>query len=199
MLVYLITEIIVFGRGGQGGVTCAEMIAEAAFLSDFKGVSSFPSFGTERRGAPVEAYTRISSDEIIRTRSQIYEPDIVLVLDETVTDKEKIANIKPDGILVVNTEKEPEKIVEEYDISEDIAVVTCDLTKISIENDLIIDGLPVLNAPILGALSVALKSISLERIKQAIRDHIKGEKGLLNAKVADISSKNSKIRRGRKK
>jgi 2-oxoacid:acceptor oxidoreductase gamma subunit (pyruvate/2-ketoisovalerate family) len=175
------------------------MIAEAAFLSDFKGVASFPSFGTERRGAPVEAYTRISLDEVIRTRSQIYEPDIVLVLDETVTDKEKIANIKPDGILVVNTEKEPEKIVEEYDISEDIAVVTCDLTKISLENDLIIDGLPVLNAPILGALSVALKSISLERIKQAIRDHIKGEKGLLNAKVADISSKNSKIRRGRKK
>ena len=81
-------------------------------------------------------------------------------------------------------------------ISEDITVVTCDLTKISLENELIVDGLPVLNAPILGALSIALESISLETIKQAIRDHIKGEKGLLNAKVAEISSKNSKIRRG---
>ena len=195
----LITEIIVFGRGGQGGVTCAEMIAEAAFLSDFKGVASFPSFGTERRGAPVEAYTRISLDETIWTRSQIYEPDIALVLDETVTDKEKIANIKPNGILVVNTPKDPEIIAKEYDISEDKTIITCDLTKISLENNLLVDGLPVFNAPILGALSNALEAISLDVIKEAIVEHIKGEKGLLNANVAEISAKNSKIRRGVKK
>ncbi|MHA1728218.1 MAG: 2-oxoacid:acceptor oxidoreductase family protein [Promethearchaeota archaeon] len=192
----MITEIIVFGRGGQGAVTGAEIIAEAAFLNNYKDVVSFPSFGTERRGAPVEAYTRISSDEKIWTRSQIYDPDIVLILDEWVINKEKIANIKANGILVVNTEKTPEKIADEYDLSDDITIITCNITKISRENKLIVDGLPVFNTPILGALTVSLEYLSLESIKQAIEEHIKGEKGKLNAKVAEISANQARIRKG---
>jgi Pyruvate/2-oxoacid:ferredoxin oxidoreductase gamma subunit len=98
--------------------------------------------------------------------------------------------------LVVNTDKTPEKIAEDYEISNDITIITCDITKISLDNNLVVDGLPVFNAPILGALSNALDTISLDTIKKAVEDHITGEKGKLNAKVAEISSANSNIRKG---
>ena len=80
-----LTEIIFHGRGGQGAVTAADLLASAALKSGNEGVQTFPLFGAERRGAPVKAFARISDQEIY-VRSQIYEPDIVVVLDTGIMD-----------------------------------------------------------------------------------------------------------------
>ncbi|HEX7475076.1 MAG TPA: 2-oxoacid:acceptor oxidoreductase family protein, partial [Dehalococcoidales bacterium] len=98
-------EIRWHGRGGQGAVTSAEILAEAA-ISEDKFAQAFPSFGPERRGAPVLAFVRISPNQPIRIRSSITEPDVVVVLDPGLL---RIVNVtsglKPGGIVIVNTTK----------------------------------------------------------------------------------------------
>lgn len=194
----MILELILYGRGGQGVVTGAQMIAEAAYFSkNFIDVSSFPSFGAERRGAPVQAFTRISTNETIWTRAQVYNPDIAIVLDETVMTQAISDNIKQNGMLIINTEKNPEDIITKFNISDDKTVVTSDITKICYDIDLIVGGLPIFNAPILGALSRVLgDQIPLNVINEAIEEHIGGSKGKLNSKAANLASAASKIRKG---
>ncbi len=98
-------EIRIHGRGGQGSVTAAELIAVAAF-EDGKWSQAFPYFGTERRGAPVTAFARIS-DRKIRVRSQVYEPDYVIVQDPSLLSSVDVASgLKSDGLIIVNSEKD---------------------------------------------------------------------------------------------
>ena len=120
-------EIRIHGRGGQGGVTAAQLIAEAAFREG-KHVVAFPFFGAERRGAPVKAFARIS-DEPIYVRSQVYEPDVVLVLDPSLLGLVDVTEgLKEDGIVVLNSPKRPQEI----DIGP-YRVATVDATGIAIE------------------------------------------------------------------
>jgi len=100
-------EVRWHGRGGQGAVTAAQILAEAAYLEGYKGVQAFPYFGAERRGAPIMAFTRMS-DEEIRIRSQIYNPDFVVVLDSTLLGLIRVdEGLKEGGIIIVNSSKEP--------------------------------------------------------------------------------------------
>lgn len=183
-------EIVIHGRGGQGAVTAAQIIAEAAYRSgNFHDVMSFPSFGAERRGAPVQAYTRLSSGGKIYTRAQIARPDIMIILDETILQQAMIEHLKDDGILLVNTNKTPADIIAEYGLQDrQITVSTADVSKICYENDLLIDDLPILNTPILGALAKILAEIDLDVMKAAIETHIGPAKGKLNSLAADYTS-----------
>ncbi len=105
----MMLEIRIHGRGGQGGVTSAELLAKAA-IDKGKYAQAFPSFGPERRGAPVEAFVRVS-DEPIKIREKIYEPDVVLVLDPTLLDVVKVdAGLKEKGLVVVNTPEQAESV-----------------------------------------------------------------------------------------
>ena len=102
-------EIRLHGRGGQGSVTAAEMIAVAAF-EDKRFSQAFPAFGVERRGAPVMAFARIA-DKPIRIRSQIYEPDYVIVQDVTLLDVVDVAaGLKPTGKIIINTDRPGEAL-----------------------------------------------------------------------------------------
>lgn len=102
-------EIRFHGRGGQGAVTSAELLALAA-IEEGKYAQAFPSFGPERRGAPVLAFCRIS-DEPIKIRANIYEPDIVVVLDASLLKIVNVASgLKPEGILVTTSNNSPEKV-----------------------------------------------------------------------------------------
>ena len=105
----LIKEIRFHGRGGQGAVTAADILAVASF-KDGKFCQAFPVFGTERRGAPVAAFVRIS-DSFIRIRSQIYSPDYVVVQDSSLIDVIDVADgLVPGGIILINTEKKAEEL-----------------------------------------------------------------------------------------
>ncbi|WP_028840687.1 pyruvate ferredoxin oxidoreductase subunit gamma [Thermodesulfobacterium hveragerdense] len=155
-------EIRLHGRGGQGAVTSAELIAVAA-ISQGDYAQAFPSFGPERRGAPVQAFARIDKNPI-RSREKIYEPDVILVLDPTLP---KIVNItqglKPSGIAILNSNlPEPELRKLLHNFQGKIAVV--DATKIAIEEL----GLPITNTTMLGAFLKATGLVSLEAIEQAI-------------------------------
>lgn len=161
----MLIEIRWHGRGGQGAVTAAEILASAAAIEG-KWVQAFPSFGAERRGAPVQAYTRIS-DEPIYDRSFIYEPDVVVVLDEGLLDADRnniMLGLKPYGKLAVNSCQEPRVLAKKLRFSSDIATV--DATSIAIEAL----GVPIVNTAILGAVvrivNVARKESVMEVMKK---------------------------------
>ena len=104
-----VVEIRWHGRGGQGAKTASELLAEAAFNTG-KNVQGFPEYGPERMGAPLAAFNRIS-DEPIRVHSNIYEPNYVVVVDETLLDVVDVtAGLKQDGAIIVNTSKTPDEI-----------------------------------------------------------------------------------------
>jgi len=149
-------EIRFHGRGGQGAVTAARLLAEAAFLEG-NHCQAFPFFGAERRGAPVMAFTRISK-EPIRTHEQVYEPNHVVVLDPTlIEDVDVGSGLKRDGIIVLNSKKAPEKF-------KGAKVALVDATAIAIESL----GVPITNTTMLGALAKATGVVSLESVKKVV-------------------------------
>ncbi len=123
-------EIRLHGRGGQGAVTSAELLAIAA-ISKGKYAQAFPSFGPERRGAPVTAFLRID-DKQIRTRTMIYNPDLVLVLDPSILRLVDVAaGLKEDGIIVANSKYSGVELQQELKIANGFASVNA--TKIAME------------------------------------------------------------------
>lgn len=150
-------EIRFHGRGGQGAVTSAELTALAA-IEQGKYAQAFPSFGPERRGAPVMAFVRVS-DTPIRTREKVYTPDLVVVLDPSLLGIVDVsAGIKSDGMVILNTHKTAEEIRQETGIKSRLALV--DATKIAIETMRI----PITNTTMLGALVKASGIIPIEAL-----------------------------------
>ena len=180
----MITEIKVSGRGGLGAVTGAEILAKAAFLSNnFKDVASFPTFGTERRGAPVHAFTRVSTDGPIYTRQQIYNPDILVVIDETILTEDLLKSIKPNGTFVLNTDKCAQEIVDLYNIPDNIQVVVSNITHECFKHNLVVGGVPMVNTPSIALLTKFFDGLELKHVKQAIVEAFGEKKGELNYKV----------------
>jgi pyruvate ferredoxin oxidoreductase gamma subunit len=138
-------EIRWHGRGGQGAVTSMELLALSA-IEEGKYAQGFPSFGPERRGAPVTAFNRVD-DKQIKIRSGIYHPDVVVVLDESLVALVDVAEgLKPTGILIVNTTKTLEQLKKDIRFVGKIA--TCDATGIAWKEL----GVPITNTTMLGAL-----------------------------------------------
>ena len=167
-------ELRIHGRGGQGSVTAAELIAVAAFESGVNAMA-FPAFGVERRGAPVQAFVRFSNDRI-RLRSQIYEPDYIIVQDSTlIKDVNVFHGMKEGGIAIVNTEKEINAAVPAG-----VRLITVDATRIALDTL----GLPITNTALLGAFAAASGEISFEALKNALRHRFKGELAEKNIQAA---------------
>ncbi|MBI5001387.1 MAG: pyruvate ferredoxin oxidoreductase subunit gamma [Euryarchaeota archaeon] len=157
-------EVRFHGRGGQGAVTAANVLAVAAF-KEGKDVQSFPMFGVERRGAPVAAFTRID-ERPIDIKCQIYEPDAVVVLDPTLMDVVDVTSgLKSTGIVIINSKKDP----KEFHLKVG-KVYTVDATSIAIENRLGSRTNPIVNTAILGALSKVAGNVGMKAIEAAIDD-----------------------------
>lgn len=155
-------EIRFHGRGGQGAVTSAELTALAA-IEEGKFAQAFPSFGPERRGAPVMAYVRVS-DEQIRTREKIYEPNIVVVLDPSLLQIVNVeAGLREGGLVVLNANKSAEEVRRETGLKGRLAIV--DATKIAIETM----RLPITNTTMLGALLKASGLMTIDALKGPIQ------------------------------
>lgn len=156
-------EIRFHGRGGQGVVIGSELLADAAVREGRYG-QSFPTFGPERKGSPVMAFTRID-DKPIRLRCQIYEPDYVIVLDQSVCRFQDVANgLKARGVVILNTPYKSENVKKELITKGQI--YTIDATNIAIRNL----GSPVVNTAILGAFVAITGEVKLESICDAITD-----------------------------
>lgn len=155
-------EIRFHGRGGQGAVTSAELTALAA-IEEGKYAQAFPSFGPERRGAPVMAFVRVS-DHPIRTREKVYNPDIVVVLDPSLLQIVNVeAGLKDGGLVILNTTKSAEDIRKETGIKARLALV--DASKIAMDTMRV----PITNTTMLGALLKGAGLISLEALRAPIQ------------------------------
>ena len=167
----MLKEIRIHGRGGQGAVTLAELIAIASFY-DGKEVQAFPSFGVERRGAPVESYVRISNKPITR-HDQVRNPDFLIILDETLlTNKNVYRGLDKGDLVIINSSKGIEEIKRFFKIYPDIKIYSLDAVSLGME----ILGKPIVNTALLGAFAAATKLIKIKAVEQAIREKLK-EKG----------------------
>ncbi|MDO9516319.1 MAG: pyruvate ferredoxin oxidoreductase subunit gamma [Syntrophales bacterium] len=155
-------EIRWHGRGGQGAVTSVETLALAA-IGEGQYAQGFPSFGPERRGAPVAAFNRID-DKKIRVRSGIYNPDVVIVLDSSLMALVNVAEgLKPEGVLIVNTAKSPEEVKKETGFKGTVATV--DASKIAREEM----GVPITNTTMIGAVVKATGLVKIESVKEPLK------------------------------
>ncbi len=155
-------EIRFHGRGGQGAVTSAELLALAA-IQKGKFAQAFPSFGPERRGAPVLAFSRVAENPI-RLRSQIYKPDVVMVLDSSLLEIMNVAEgLVPGGILIVNSKFPVDELAERFKFEGTLYAV--DATHIARE----CLGRPITNTTMLGAMLRATGVVALEDMSQPLK------------------------------
>lgn len=161
-------EIRIHGRGGQGNVAAAELLAIAAF-KDGKFAQAFPSFGAERVGAPVQAFVRIDNKKI-RIREDVRTPDYLIVQDYYLIESVPVLDgLKPDGLILINADKSP----EELNLKTTATVETIPATEIALE----IIGRPIPNAIMIGAFCSITGLVSLEAVQQAIMEKFPGAVG----------------------
>ena len=160
-------QVRIHGRGGQGVVTAAELIAIAGFNNGWE-TQAFPSFGVERTGAPIEAFARLDKNPI-RTREQVHAPDVLIVQDATLIGAVDLTRgCSKDTLVIINTTKTKDEL--DIDLpKEDIFVI--DATKIALE----ILGRNIVNTVILGAFAKATGYFSLEDLQSAIRQKFAGK------------------------
>ncbi len=170
-------ELRIHGRGGQGSVTAAELIAVAAFEGGVF-AQAFPAFGVERRGAPVQAFVRFN-DKKIRLRSQVYEPDYIIVQDSTlIKDVNVFLGVKKGGIVIVNTEK-----AGNYEVPEGVKLITLDATSIALKAI----GLPITNTSLMGAFAAATGEIEFSALENALNHRFPRELAVKNIEAARMA------------
>jgi pyruvate ferredoxin oxidoreductase gamma subunit len=177
-------QVRIHGRGGQGVVTAAELLSVAAFLEDRQS-QAFPTFGSERTGAPVVAFCRID-DKPIRLREPIVEPDALIVQDPTLLHQvDLFAGVPSDAFVLVNSSR----TVDELGIGDLIGqfrrgrLVTVPATELAREHV----GRPLPNAALLGAFAALTQTVALSSVTAAIRDRFPGDIGEKNAAAAEAA------------
>lgn len=178
-------QIRVHGRGGQGVVTAAELIATAAFFDGLY-AQAFPSFGVERSGAPIQAFARLDEEPII-TREQIYEPDILVIQDASLLNEtEVLAGLSNSCRLIINSDKSSKELSRELKGKiKANNIFACPATKIALE----LLGKNLVNTVILGTLAKATNVISLNSLLKASTEKFKGKgKNIISKNHAAIKS-----------
>lgn len=169
------------GRGGQGVVTAAEILSMAAF-AEGRHAQAFPSFGSERMGAPVVSFCRFD-DHDIRTREPVMSPNALVVQDATLIHQvDLFAGLPQSGYVIINTSRRFDELGFEtyFHAFRQDRLMTCPATEIALERL----GRPLPNAALLGAFAALTGAISLEAIASAIRDRFGGTVGERNVEAA---------------
>lgn len=158
-------EIRIHSRGGQGGVVAGKLLAVALFKEGVH-VQSFPTFGVERRAAPVMAFVRLDENPI-RIRTQIYTPDHIVILDQSLMQMLDVTQgLKEGGTIIINTEKKP----EDFKFDGNYNVVTIDASAIAVKYGLGSVTQPIVNTAIIGAIAKILKIVKIESVISAITE-----------------------------
>lgn len=184
-------EIRMHGRGGQGTVVASKILADAAF-KDGKYAQSFPQYGVERRGAPVVAFTRIAEHENeLAVRSNIYEPDHLVILDPTLIGAVDVFHgLKEGGWVIINTPEPPEK----FDVDPKYRVATVDASGVAIKYRLGSKTQPIVNTAILGAFVRVTGIVTLDSLLRAIQENSPAKKEE-NVKAAEEAYNSTKIKK----
>ncbi len=182
-------EIVWHGRGGQGAVTAAKIFTEAAYYAGFKGVSAKPTYFSERRGAPVSVHARIAADPV-RTFSNVISPDVAVVLDDNLLQMVNVtANLKPGGLLVVNTALSP----KDLGLNGCFALAVADAYHSSETAGLIVEGNVLVSTSILGPIAAASNLVSLEHIRNAIQKNFKGPALERNLRALELAYESTQV------
>jgi len=174
-------QVRIHGRGGQGVVTGAEMMSIAAFLGG-RHAQAFPSFGSERTGAPVVAFCRMDDREI-RLREPIMQPDAIIIQDPTLLHQVDVfSGLKKDGYILINTTRTFAELglgefVKDFQLAHLLTVPASELAMKHV-------GRAVPNVPLLGAFAALCGLISLDAVQRAIDDKFKGPVALGNKAAA---------------
>jgi 2-oxoacid:acceptor oxidoreductase gamma subunit (pyruvate/2-ketoisovalerate family) len=176
-----IIEVTIHGRGGQGAITASNLLCECAFAEGFKDALDIPMIGAERRGAPIQAFSKFSKDFEIKDFCGISAADYTIVFDYTLLDiPSVVASLS--GVVIVNA---PDFV--NYDCIGNVKEIwLVDSTGIAMKHDLVISGYPILNTLMLGAYSKISGNYSLETMKKIFEKRFgsKGEKNYNAAKEA---------------
>lgn len=172
-------QVRIHGRGGQGVVTAAELLSVAAFI-DGRYAQAFPSFGSERTGAPVVSFCRFS-DRPIQSREPVERPDALIVQDPTLLHVAGVlSDLEPDGYLLVNSPRPAEELaLGTLDTGPD-HVQSVPATEVALERV----GRPVPNTVLLGGFAALTRQVSLEAVLEAIRQRFPGAVGEANVVAA---------------
>jgi pyruvate ferredoxin oxidoreductase gamma subunit/2-oxoisovalerate ferredoxin oxidoreductase gamma subunit len=178
-----VKEILEFrwhGRGGQGAWTASELLARTA-MHEGKFIQSFPEFGPERMGAPVAAFTRVSTAPI-RIHCAIYDPDVVVVLDPTLLRTVPVAAgiNKDDDKIIINSKDPPAKVRQDLRVTKG-KVWTVPATQIAIDTL----GMPITNTAMLGTVARATGLVKMESIDKIVRERFRADLGEKNMKVIE--------------
>lgn len=158
-----LVEIRWHGRGGQGVVTAAKLLAETA-LEQNKYFQAFPEYGPERMGAPIQAFTRISS-EPINVHSNITNPNIVIILDDTLLGMVDVAGgMTTEGLILINSDKSPQELRKRLGTDKG-KIFSINASQIALDTL----GKPIPNTPMLGALLKATNLMRIEHILSHVR------------------------------
>ncbi len=177
-------QIRIHGRGGQGVVTAAEMLSVAAF-TEGHWAQAFPSFGSERTGAPVRAFCRIDEKEI-RLREPILEPDVVLVQDKTLLESEDVfAGVIDNGYVLINSSESAETLGLQalLDRLPEGHVLTVPATRFALDRI----GRPLPGAAMLAGFAAMTGALKLESVQQAYNARFGGKIAQANAEVAELA------------
>ena len=169
-------QVRIHGRGGKGAVTAAELLSVAAFMED-RHAQAFPSFGSERTGAPVVAFCRID-DRPIRVREPVMQPDALVVQDPTLLHQVNVFDgLRTGGAVLINSPRP----VEELGLAGLAGhALTVPATALAVRHF----GRPVPNAVLLGGLAALTGCVRIESLSAAVRERFPGELGEANAAAA---------------
>jgi len=188
----MIHEIIFYGRGGQGAVTAANILVEAAMYEGLNG-QAFPFFGAERRGAPVTAFARVSDKPILK-HGMFNTADILVVFDQGLVASGVVSRVRlrNNGVLIVNA---PEGGLDLSRVASEggFKAYAVDATRIAHDLKLVIAGWPVVNTAMLGALIGAVKLLGIESVKKAIVNYFGEKAGAVNAQAAERAYAEAKL------
>ena len=176
-----IIEVTFHGRGGQTAVTASQLLAEFTFEKGFKDMIAIPIIGAERRGAPIQAFTKISEDKPIRTYDSVKEPDYMLIFDTSLIDIPRINESIKEGVTLIVDSVRP---LDKNKLPKNVKIFIVDATGICIKNNFMHSSGPILNIPMLGAFGKITGYYDLEIMKKVLKKEFGEERIDKNMAVA---------------
>jgi 2-oxoacid:acceptor oxidoreductase gamma subunit (pyruvate/2-ketoisovalerate family) len=176
-----IVEISMHCRGGQTCITASQLLAEMAFEKGFEDVIAIPIIGAERRGAPIQAFTKISMKKPIKTYDSVVNPDYLLLFDISLLDIPRIRETIKEGVTLIVNSHDP---IETIGLPNNIKIFIVDATGICIRNEFMHASGPILNIPMLGAFGKITGYYDLKIMEKVIKKEFGDNKAEKNMSVA---------------
>jgi 2-oxoacid:acceptor oxidoreductase gamma subunit (pyruvate/2-ketoisovalerate family) len=178
-----IIEVTFHGRGGQTAITASQLLAQFTFETGFRDAIAIPIIGAERRGAPIQAFTKMSKTQQIKTYDSVVDPDYILLFDTTLLDIPLIRESIKEGVTIIANSDKPLDVIK-YELPKNIKIFIVDATGICIDNGFMHASGPILNIPMLGAFGKVTGFYDIEVMKKVIKEEFGMKRLETNMKVA---------------